>query len=95
MVFKAGFTVQALLGHDQVVFIERLSLDTSGLQGRFYCNSMAKAHSPEERSEGDSEAVDPAQLVKRHRVVDEQEAGGKARHYGNAHNQEYDTEQEP
>ena len=27
----AGFTVQALLGHDQVVFIERWSLDISGL----------------------------------------------------------------
>ena len=39
MVFRAGFTVQALLGHDQVVFIERWSLDTSGLYGRLHCTS--------------------------------------------------------
>ena len=37
MVFKAGFTVQALLGHNQVVFIERWSLDTS--DGRLHCTS--------------------------------------------------------
>ena len=41
MVFKAGFTVQALLGHDQVVFIERWSLDTSG-RDRSHCTDSLK-----------------------------------------------------
>ena len=36
----AGFTVQALLGHDQVVFIERWTLDTSGLVAGFTVQAL-------------------------------------------------------